>query len=554
MEITSNNKKPCLVQTSQGFSVLYKEKYLYSKYNPSREILSKINSINVLPGTLFLCCSPVLPYGLKELSEKLSENCFILACELNKDLYDFEHTSQDSSAGASASLSINNFSFLTPDESLKLPEILQEASYTLKSNITLPGAGTFKRIIRIDFSAGVSFSENLYNDVYSFSASSIMTYWKNRITLTKFGRRFSIDLFKNLSILQETTPLSSFIKKITSPIVIFGAGESLEEGIKDIKIAQDKYYILCADTALKPLVKSGIRPDGVFIEEAQSVILNAFTGALKNSNIQIFAGLSSVPLWHSLKDKSKLSYFTTVYSKSNFLDELLKTDFMPESNPPFGSVGLTLLYYALRFRKDDSVPVFIYGLDFSYKPGKTHARGTMAHLTRLLKNQRLEPVENYPASFGEANIKASGKNGENLITTPVLQSYVNLLNNYFSEYKNVFDSSSQGLKLNLEHKKPCTDENSKKTEIKKDGYDSLVAGKIITFLKEEKEALIKIRDYLCGKIKTENKDELYSTLESLLKTREYLYLHFADGHRLSMDQSFLNRIRTEIDFFLKVIK
>ena len=62
--------KPCLVNTSQGFSILYKEKYLYSKYNPSKAIIQKINELNILPGTIFLCFSPVLSYGLKELTEK----------------------------------------------------------------------------------------------------------------------------------------------------------------------------------------------------------------------------------------------------------------------------------------------------------------------------------------------------------------------------------------------------------------------------------------------------------------------------------------------------
>ena len=65
--------KPCLVKTERGFSVAYRNHFLYSKYNPARNILSIIEKTEVLPGSIILCFSPVLNYGLKELSEKLPE-------------------------------------------------------------------------------------------------------------------------------------------------------------------------------------------------------------------------------------------------------------------------------------------------------------------------------------------------------------------------------------------------------------------------------------------------------------------------------------------------
>lgn len=550
METISNNKKPCLIQTSQGFSVLYQEKYLYSKYNPSREILNLINSTAVLPGTLFLCCSPVLSYGLNELSAKLTDDCFMLACELEDELYAFEQTQDDFN-------SIKNFSFITKNEALSLPEILQEPSFTLKSGITLPPAGTFKRIIRIDFSAGINFNQNLYNQIYSFASSSIMTFWKNRITLTKFGRRFSQDLFKNLKILSATCPITTWFNKLENPIIIFGAGESLEEGIKKIKPLAERSYILCADTALRPLLKAGLQPDGVFIEEAQSVILKAFTGALKNK-CHVFAGLSSVPGLSRLKEKERISFFTTVYAKTKFLDTLLDQSFMPPGNAPFGSVGLTLLYYALKFRKNENVPVFIYGLDFSYSVGKTHANGTMAHLNRLALHNRLIPIENYTSSFSQGSIKTNGKNQKPVITTQVLESYAKLFNNLFNSEKNVFDASSTGLLLKLPHKEPCEKDfpMAAKKEIKTALYSSKETQDIQNYLEEEKNALYKIRDLLTGKGEFEklSKEDALKELKTLLENREYLYLHFADAHRTDYNQSFLNRVRTEIDFFLKIME
>ena len=92
----SYSTKPCLVETRQGFSVLYNEKPLYSKYAPKDSILKIVNNLEILPNTLILCFSPVLGYGLEELLAKLPENSFILALEKDKALYDFSLTESES--------------------------------------------------------------------------------------------------------------------------------------------------------------------------------------------------------------------------------------------------------------------------------------------------------------------------------------------------------------------------------------------------------------------------------------------------------------------------
>jgi hypothetical protein len=75
---------------------------------------------------------------------------------------------------------------------------------------------------------------------------------------------------------------------------------------------------------------------------------------------------------------------------------------------------------------------------------------------------------------------------------------------------------------------------------------------IEAFLQGERKALEELRDLLTGHTDLTGED-LIQKIESIAKAREYLYLHFADGYRFSTNQSFLNRIRTEIDFFLKYL-
>ena len=59
-----------------------------------------------------------------------------------------------------------------------------------------------------------------------------------------------------------------------------------------------------------------------------------------------------------------------------------------------------------------------------------------------------------------------------------------------------------------------------------------------------------------GELRLKNdfsKEEQNTLITEILKEREYLYLHFPDGTKLSLSQSFLNRVRAELDFFLKDI-
>ena len=121
----TNITKPCLVQTAQGFTVSYKDKFLYSKYNPSKSILQIIENLEIQPQTIILCVSPVLPYGLKELSQKLPADCLMIGCELEEELFDFIKQNQNSAEFNFSN--IKNFSFISKAELYNLgPELIKQ--------------------------------------------------------------------------------------------------------------------------------------------------------------------------------------------------------------------------------------------------------------------------------------------------------------------------------------------------------------------------------------------------------------------------------------------
>lgn len=549
------NQKPCVVQkieTPQGFSVSYKDHLLYSKYNPSKNIISAIENLTILPGSILLCYSPLLAYGLKELLKKISNNCIIVLCEAEEALYDF------SISEGCLNISDSRITIIEPSDLNNLPLKL----YDLACN------GLYKRVIRLDMSAGVQFHKDFYDKLYSASSDSVMTFWKNRITLTRFGRRYSKNLFENLHYLSKSKPITDFFNSIEKPIIVFGAGESTQTTINGLlrryspRIDRLPFFIICADTALQPLLKNGIKPDGVFVEEAQSVIIKAFTGTPDNTHI--FAGLSSIPNLAHRASPENLSYYFTEYAQGSFFDSLKAQSFMPPSNKPFGSVGLTAVYYALKFRKNENIPVYVCGLDFSYTIGLTHTKGALAHLLRLIQTNRLLPAQNYAAAYGLGTEKVTGKNGQTFITTPTLKSYATMFKSFFASEKNLFDAGESGINLGLPHAEidckiaatPRNDRETSETEAtrhcKAEGRCNPHAKEIDNFFQNEHHALEELRNLLTGHTDFKG-EELMHKIESIAKPREYLYLHFPDGFKFSLEQSFLNRIRTELDFFLKIL-
>ena len=159
------DQKPCLVTAAQGFSVSYNNKLLYSKYSPDKAILQTVMSLNLLPGTLILCLSPVLPYGLYELTQKLPQNCLLLGIEADSELFEFIKTSESESTIKAEWQKINEtgkFTMLSKEEILNLPVILNKKHYVTNSGFSLPAGGTFRRVLCINCSAGTQLHTAFY--------------------------------------------------------------------------------------------------------------------------------------------------------------------------------------------------------------------------------------------------------------------------------------------------------------------------------------------------------------------------------------------------------
>lgn len=580
---TNKDEKPLLIQTDRGFSVLYRNKYLYSKYNPQAAITAQIASLQIPDSTLILCLSPVLGYGLKELTEKLPASSYILALECDQMLMRFSLDHCDFSPFAQ-----QRFSYIRTDS---VAEVLKK----IESLPLFP----FKKCLVLSCSGGVQLNQVFYDEVRLYADEVISRFWKNRITLMHLGRNYAHNTFRNLLSLARslaksmTEPLaksperspaespawcvpstkSSFRlltgdERIRKPLLIAGAGPSLNTARDFIIKNRNSFFLLAVDTAAAALLPD-IRPDAIVLVESQYWIDSAFIG-LRKYGIPVFADLTASPRALQACD-GNVYFFCTEYARLKYLERLYQT-LQPLILPPMGSVGLTTLQLALALT-DPHLPVLHTGLDFAWQNGLTHAAGSSPIKKLFAEINRTESP--YKLSISTSMQRISGKQGLSYWTTPVLSGYAELYRHAFSGNERVIDIGTEGCFLNgrqadiTEAERILTDACASDTDSTAIGtgcsqtnaadtfFDSVCESDtaneryeaLCGYLAGEAEALTMLNDHLQGKRSISE-----HMMEQLFSERDYLYSHFPDAARgYSLDLGFLKRAGIELRYLLKIL-
>ncbi|MGI5102084.1 6-hydroxymethylpterin diphosphokinase MptE-like protein [Treponema vincentii] len=585
--MTKNNEyeKPLPIPTSRGFSVLYRHKYLYSKYNPQAAVTAQIESLQIPDSALILCFSPVLGYGLKELMEKLPASSYMLALEYDQVLMRFSLDHCDFSPFAH-----QRFSYIRTDS---IAEVLKK----IESLPLFP----FKKCLAVSCSGGVQLYQTFYDEVSLYADEVIARFWKNRITLMHLGRNYVHNTFRNLLSLArplarplagamtgspakptESLPAEFFAwgtpsdqnkfrlltgdERIRKPLLVAGAGPSLDTARDFIIKNRNSFFLLAVDAAAAALLPD-IRPDAIVLVESQYWIDSAFIG-LQKYGIPIFADLTASPRVLQASN-GKVYFFCTEYARLRYLDRLYRT-LRPLILPPMGSVGLSAVYLALALTSPH-LPVLHTGLDFAWQSGLTHAAGSSPVKKLFAEISRTESP--YKLSLSTGMQRISGKQGRSYWTNSVLSGYAELYRHTFSGNERIIDIGTEGCFLNNRQngrvdaeqieriladsdKRLTTDPNTQRitaetsiignsgTDMTTEQHKALCA-----YLDGEAEALSMLNEHLQGKRRLPEQ-----TMEQLLADRDYLYSHFPDavrGH--SLDLGFLKRTGIELRYLLKIL-
>jgi len=547
----------------QGQPFVHKGKTLLSGIDPVRRAEKAADAVSIKDRTLFLCPSPIFGYGLIRLLERIkteSSSCAVLCVEVEPELYD---------------LAVNNIdSSITSDKMFRLTDICDKTQLAVFVKETW-GARAFSRVEMIKFTGGYQIFSQVYDSLCDTLRREIAIDWSNALTLTKLGRLYIRNAVRNLKLVSQFPSISQ-LSFGEAPVLVLGAGPSLDETLDALNSVKDRYFkIVCVDTCLGALKDRGIVPDLVIILESQHWNLKDFIGC-KGWKVPVAIDISSLPASAYLLAENGYLFFTP-WTTLNIFERLNKAGLLPASVPPLGSVGLTAVELARRLT---SGKIICAGLDFSFTADKFHARSTPGHKTHLNLQTRFRRIFNKTA-YDSASLAAVSKSGFSVHSNPALKNYRALFEQEFSGDSRVFDIEGTGLPLGvktlameeaMDILKMNTEDftrghgvcGERREEFKLPSFPTPASSAslrlrenssgIISFIEDEKKLLEELRGILSGEVQASKE-----RLSELIAECDYLWAHFPDyaggSQTISAnanDVSFLKRLRTEIDPMLKL--
>jgi len=541
---------PLVLETPGGLSVRYRGRLLYSGRDPSKLPRRLAGTCDRGPARLLLVPSPLLWYGVPELLAAMGEGSAVLCVEADPAL---------------AALA-----------RLRMPERLRDDArlaflelHSVEAAIAAAASmGDFRSSSLVSLSGGQSLNASLYRAMAASLRDFFESEWRNRAALMTLGPRWASNILDNLAALPWIDP--SPPPRFPGAVVVCGAGPSLESALPFVAegASSGRLGVVACDTALGSLLASGIEPDLVVCLEAQAYNLGDFTCA-GSRPLALAADLSSHPAtFRAVRGPKHLSFVRI--TRSPFLDrvgEVLRSSGIPFLElPPLGSVGVHAFRLA-RLLSDG--PILAAGLDFSFEPGKTHARGCPS---LLAEEARLGRLTRWPAqfavSFRDRNIRLDpagtdlGGAGPRLITDPILLSYAALLSDTASAGADdapepgLYDIRGRGpsigmRRVTLDRARTIVEAAAPMGSGASWGGGPVAGGQrpdsaaaIASFLRGEAARLEGLRKALRGGTKIPREE-----LARLVADVDYLYWGFPDQRRAGdLAQDFLNRLVPQLEY------
>ncbi len=160
------------------------------------------------------------------------------------------------------------------------------------------------------------------------------------------------------------------------PLVIAGAGPSLDKNAHVLKKYRDSVVVIAAITAFKPLLKHGVVPDLVIAAEKRD-LPEFFTNGPDDLKTRFVLAEVAHSKMFERPALGKLVYFNPYCALSVQQAKFWGSTFFPANG---GSVTTVALEIGRMF---NSSPIIFIGQDLSYGGGKTHADDSFYHGTKV---------------------------------------------------------------------------------------------------------------------------------------------------------------------------
>jgi hypothetical protein len=501
-------------------NIYFKNRPFHSKADPLKEALNLVKGLTIKPGNIFIFMGIGLGFHIETFIEMYgidTKNTTIIAVEKSIEAFLILINNRDISFLEGAYLFINReFEQITG-----FFEKLDPLSFKGYRIIRLRGAFAA-------FSDYYTELEDYFKNLTSGKLSDILTRFA-------FESLWMKNIIENVPYLIEKKSINILKNSLLNkPVLITGAGPSLLGQMETIKKVSEHIHLISVDTALEPLLKSGIKPDVIVTLDAQFYNLFDFFSILKgqkNSNkMKLVADTTTYP--KILKYWPGDLYFSESVSRINEGDNIRYVghplmEYLSIYLPPFdplecgGSVTTTAIELALYLGAD---PVIVAGFDLSYTSFMTHINSSAFYTLFSAKETRLQNLQTSMIdSIRKRKLqRVQGVNGDPVLSDFIFLKYMDWIKEK-DEYKNrVFNATCEGAIIpNLTH--IGLEESllprlllNKKTPIPELSGEKVSKKRTLEFLGDIKKEITKAREALENSLVSE------AGVSSFLKTYPFL--------------------------------
>jgi hypothetical protein len=513
---------PRQIDTGSGITLEYQGRFLYSRVDPKSRPLRIARETELEPETLYLIPSPLLLYGIDTILERLPESSFLVLLENEAPL---EQLSRE----AIANRELQNCRFLFAAE---------EKAEDIIDKLNRLSLWPFRRVKQLILSGGYNLNRDYYSHVFRTLEEAARIAYQDKLTQVFFARRWMKNFFANIFSYESPLPYTGLQSE--RPVVVAGAGESLECNLQQIKETRDRIFLLSVDTALPFLAAKGLIPDAVVVLESQFINLRDFYG-IPTKDILLIADLFSYPRVWRLPWKRKIAFFSR-FAPLHYFDTLEKHALEEYILPPYGSVGVAAVAIAASISHK---AVYCSGIDFAYRLGKSHARGTQFLFQELCSSRRVYPAGSFVPFFKRPLLHTTGKVSK-VLSDLILLNYRSTLMNFIRGSEHIYDLNPGGLEIGA----ICTDKIDVSGVSHNTPAYSEISLRNVSFswkylLRQEHDMLSRIYTSGLRYLKGESGG---SDFFSMIEERDYLTAHFPDKlHGLHRTPDFAKRLLLAVE-------
>lgn len=350
--VEAKNGSPTLkVADEQGNMV-----FLHSSYNPEAEALNAVQGFNPPADNLIVVLGFGLGYHIEALLEKNLSKTKILVIERWPDVFQKAVEVRD----MSAILKNEQVSIILGKDFSAISRQFQKDFYIIRET----GISFFEHL------ASIRLNSQFYKEVTTVLKDEVSLQLSILATRISFKDQWIKNNLINLKDVMKSPGVLSLANKMTNlPGIVISAGPSLNKNIHFLKQAKERAVLICVGTALRTVLKAGIKPDLVVTFDASEKNYQHFEG-LNYDDIPLVFDPMAYP--EIVKQHHGQKYIASV--GSNITTWLEKSIGPKGILPAGGSVATLALSLAVAMGCN---PIALVGQDLSFLDGRTHARGTI---------------------------------------------------------------------------------------------------------------------------------------------------------------------------------